>query len=79
MGVTSIVDTTRENRLSWFEHVKRKEKSEAVKTVMDMNVEAKRGKPKTKNRKRSGRMPLRVIWRTVGVCVDNLGDCVSWR
>lgn len=33
MGVTLIVDKMRENRLKWFWHILRKEKTEAVRLV----------------------------------------------
>jgi hypothetical protein len=41
IGVASIVDK-RENRLRWFGHVVRREKINAVRVVMKMNVEGKR-------------------------------------
>lgn len=39
IGVISIVDKVRENRLRWFGHVMRRENSKAVRMVMEMNVE----------------------------------------
>jgi len=42
------LDKLRENRLKWFSHVIRREESEAVRTVMEMNIEKRRGRPKRK-------------------------------
>jgi len=39
IGVALIVDKMRQNRLGWFGYVMRRENSEAVRTVMEINVE----------------------------------------
>lgn len=36
----------RENRLRWFGHVMTREKMEAIRSVMEMNVEGRKGNPK---------------------------------
>lgn len=49
MGMAaSILDKVRENRLRWFGHVLKREKSKAIGTIMEMNVKRKkkRGRPK---------------------------------
>jgi len=71
--VTSIVGKMRKNKLRWFSHVMRRENSEAVRTVMEMNVEG-RGRSKKKWLDTIG-----CDMRTAGVCVDDMGDCVMWR
>jgi len=43
VGLTSIVDETRQNGLGWFGHVTRRENSEAVSVAMDVE-----GRPKKK-------------------------------
>jgi len=48
IGVTSIVVKIKENRLRWFGHVMRREETKAVKVVMKMNVEGKRGRGRPK-------------------------------
>jgi len=40
----------RENRLRWFRHVMRQEESKAVRVVMNMKVEGKRGRGRSKKR-----------------------------
>ncbi|XP_050548275.1 uncharacterized protein LOC126909909, partial [Daktulosphaira vitifoliae] len=42
IGVVLTVDKMRENRLRWFGHVMRKEESETIRTVIEINVEKKR-------------------------------------
>jgi hypothetical protein len=44
IGVASIVDNMRENRLRYFGHVMRQEETKAVKVVMKINVEGKGGR-----------------------------------
>jgi hypothetical protein len=41
--MASIVDKMTENRLRWFEHVIRREETNAVRVVLKINVEGKRG------------------------------------
>ena len=43
IGVASIVDKMRENRLRWLGHVLRREETEAVRLVKEMYVYGKRG------------------------------------
>jgi len=50
IGVASIVDYIRENKLRWFGHVMRREETEAVRVVMKLNVEGKRGTERPKNK-----------------------------
>ena len=50
IGVAPIGDKMRENRLRWFGHVMRREESEVVRTVMNMNVEERRGRGRPKKR-----------------------------
>lgn len=38
----------RENRLRWFDRAMRREDSEVVRAVMEMNVEGRRGRGKQK-------------------------------
>jgi len=59
MGVASIVNKMRENRLRWFGHVMRRKNSEAVRTVMEINVKERR--KEEEDRKRSDWMRLGVI------------------
>ena len=47
IGVASIVDKMRENRLRWFGHVLRREETEAVRLVREMHVVGKKGEGKT--------------------------------
>jgi hypothetical protein len=44
IGVALIVDKMRENRLRWFGHMMRREETKAVKVVMKIIVEGKRGR-----------------------------------
>jgi hypothetical protein len=44
IGVESIVDKMRENRLIWFGYVVRREEKNAVRVVLKMNGEGKRGR-----------------------------------
>jgi hypothetical protein len=50
IGVASIVDKIRENKLIWFGHLMRREKTKAAIVVMKMNIEAKRGKARPKKK-----------------------------
>jgi len=43
IGVASIMDRMRGNRLRWVGHVMRRENSNVLKTVMEMNIEGRRG------------------------------------
>lgn len=50
LGVASIVEKMRQNKLSWFRNIMRREKSESIITIIQMNVEGKRGRRKSKKR-----------------------------
>ena len=50
IGVASIVDKMRENRLRWLGHVLRREETEAVRLVREMHVVGKRGRGRPKKR-----------------------------
>jgi len=56
VGVVSIGDKMRKNRLRWFGHVMRWVETKAVRVVKKMNVEGKRGSPKKRW------ILLRMIW-----------------
>ncbi|XP_050532668.1 uncharacterized protein LOC126900777 [Daktulosphaira vitifoliae] len=76
IGVASIADKMRENRLRWFGHVMRKEESEAVRTVVQMNVEGRRDRGRPKNRWRDVN---ECNMRTADVSVEDVGDHVKWK
>jgi hypothetical protein len=57
IGVASIEDKMRENRLRWFGHVMRQEETKAVRVVMKINIEVTR----ERGRKRYGWIQLRMI------------------
>jgi len=44
------MDSIKDNGLKWFRHVMRKEETVAIRTVMEMNVEGKRGRERSKKR-----------------------------
>jgi hypothetical protein len=50
IGVASIVNKMRENRLRWFGHVMKRKETKAVRLDMKMNIEGKRGRGKPKTR-----------------------------
>eukprot|EP00102_Acyrthosiphon_pisum_P026090 XP_016663300.1 PREDICTED: uncharacterized protein LOC107884852 [Acyrthosiphon pisum] len=50
IGVASIVDKMRENRLRWLGHVLRREKTEAISVAKKMSVDGKRGRGRPKKR-----------------------------
>jgi len=58
IGVASIVKKIRENRLRWFGSMMSREKTKAVRVVMRMNVERRKGRGKPKI---EGWIRLRVI------------------
>lgn len=76
IGVASIVDKMKDNLLRWFGLVVRREKSEAIRTVMEMNVigSRRRGRPK-----RRWLDAIMSGMRTAGVFVDVVGNRVKWR
>jgi hypothetical protein len=76
IGVAPIGDKMRENRLRWFGHVMRREESEAVRMVMNMNVEGKRerGRPKKK-----WLDVIKCDMKSAGVCTEDVGDRAKWR
>lgn len=65
IGVASIMEKMRKNRLEWFGHVMRRDISEAVKTIMKMNI---------KERRRRGRITIEYNVRTADVCVEYVED-----
>ncbi|XP_050534488.1 uncharacterized protein LOC126901782 [Daktulosphaira vitifoliae] len=76
IDVTSIVDKMRENRLRWFGHVMRREELEAIRTVIAMNVEGRRGRGRPKKRWKDAN---ECDMRTADVSVDDVGDRVKWK
>ena len=48
MGIESVMDVVKRNRLRWLGHVLRKDESDWVRGVLEMNVEGsrERGKPR---------------------------------
>jgi len=48
IGIAGIVDILGESRFRWFSYVMRREDSEVVRTVMEMNIEERRKGPKKK-------------------------------
>lgn len=68
------MDKVRENRLKLFGHVKRKVKSEAVRMIMKINVEGKRGKRRPKYKKLYA---IENKIRIAGVCIGNVKDRVK--
>lgn len=73
IGVTSFIDKMRENKLRWFGHVMRKNKSEAVKSIIRMNAKERRGKEKPKRSKSDA---IESDRRTTGVCANIVKDCI---
>jgi len=64
------MDKMTENRLRWFGHVIRRKDLEVVRTVLELNVEERRGRGKPKKKW------LNVIecdMRTTAVCVNDVG------
>ncbi len=41
MGIEPVIDAVKRNRLRWFGHVLRKDESDWLRRVMEMNVEGK--------------------------------------
>jgi hypothetical protein len=50
VGLALIVDKMRENRLKWFGHMVKREGTKAVRVFMEMNVEEKSRKERSKRR-----------------------------
>jgi hypothetical protein len=76
IGLASIVDKIRENRLRWFGHMMKQEETKAVTVVMKMNVEGKYRRRRPKNRW------LDIIendMRTVGVYIGDVENQDEWR
>ncbi|KAL4135686.1 hypothetical protein QTP88_007282 [Uroleucon formosanum] len=76
IGVASIVDKVRENKLRWLGHVMRREETSAVRVVMKINIEGKRerGRPKKKWLEN-----IEKDMRVVGVCIGDVKDRDKWR
>jgi len=73
-GVASIMNKMRKNRLSWFGYVMRREDSEAVKTVMELNMEGRRERERPKKKWLNG---IECNMDITGVCVNDVGDQVK--
>jgi len=71
--VASIVDKMRKNRLRWF--IMRREDLEALRTVMELSVDERRGRRKLKNWLNA----IECNMKTDDVCVNDVGDRVKWR
>jgi hypothetical protein len=69
ISVASIVDKGGENRLRWFGHVIRWEKTKAVRVVMKMNVKRKRGRWRQKKRWLD---TIQNDLRVIGVCIRDV-------
>jgi hypothetical protein len=67
IGVALTVDKMRENRLRLFGHEMRREETNAVRVVMKMNIEAKRGRPKKR-----WLDTIENDMRVFGVCVSDV-------
>jgi len=50
IGEASIVDKMRENSFKWFGRVMSTENQEAVRTVMEINIEGRRGRGRSKRK-----------------------------
>ncbi|KAL4082969.1 hypothetical protein QTP88_023973 [Uroleucon formosanum] len=74
IGVASIVNKMRENRLKWLGHVMRREETGAVRVVMKMNIEGKRGRGRPKKRWLKN---IEKDMRAVGVCIGD--DAIKKR
>jgi hypothetical protein len=76
IGIASIVDKMRENRLRWFGHIMRRVKIKAIKVIMKMNIEGKRkqGKPKKKLLD-----TIKNDMMTFGVCIGDVENRDEWR
>jgi len=71
IGVASIMDKLRENKLRLFGHVMRRKDLEAVRSVMELSVEGKRGFGRLKKKKLIG---IECDMRTAAVCVNYVED-----
>ncbi|KAL4104536.1 hypothetical protein QTP88_019831 [Uroleucon formosanum] len=76
IGVASIVDKMRENRLRWLGHVMKREKTSAVIIVMKMNIEGKKGRGRPKKRWLKN---IKKDMRAVVVCIEDVKDRDKWR
>jgi len=54
----------------------RREDSEAVRTVVELSVEGRRGRRRPKKKWLNG---IKCDMRMAGVCVNDVGDGVTWR
>jgi len=70
------MDKMRVNRLRWFGHVMRRKDSEAIRIVMELTVEERKGKGRPKKKWLNG---IKCDMRIAGVCVNDVGDRVEWR
>jgi len=76
IGVLSIVDKMKENRLRMFGRVMRREETKTVRMVMKMNVEGKRGRGRPKKRRLD---KIENDMRAAGVCKGDVKDRDKWR
>jgi len=54
----------------------RRENSEAVRTLMEVNVEGRRGRGRPKKKWLDA---IECDMKIAGVCVDDMGDRVKWK
>lgn len=70
------MDKMRENRLKWFSYVMKRNKSKAVRMVMEINAEGSRGRERLKKRwmdvTKNG-------MKIVGMRVDGVRDRVQFQ
>lgn len=70
-----IVDKKRENRMRWFDHGIKREKSEVVRMIIEMNAEGSKERETPKKRLLDA---VKCDLRTTGMCVDDVRDLVKW-
>ncbi|KAL4132087.1 hypothetical protein QTP88_009302 [Uroleucon formosanum] len=76
IGIASIVDKMSENRLRWLGYVMRREETSAVRVVMKMNVEMKRGRGRPKKRWLEN---IENDVKAFGLCIEDVKDRDKWR
>ena len=69
MGIEPVMDVVKRNRLRWLNHVFRKDESDWVRRVMEMNAEGCRG------RGRPRKTWLKVVEEEMRVRGVNKGRC----
>jgi hypothetical protein len=73
IGIVSIMDKMRENRLRWFGYMIRRAEIKAVRVIMKINVERIRRRGKN----RDGWIQLKMS--VIGVCVGDIKNQDEWR